>query len=98
LVLALVKPFSKAVAAQLAPERYPFVKTRDLLRHLGTDNEETLRNQIFRFRRKIQQLARKAGDPTPADDAVIESIQSHGYRLNPDTVRILALNELRSGT
>jgi hypothetical protein len=95
-LLALVKPFSQAVAAQLAPERYPFIKTRDLLRQLETDNEETLRHQVFRLRRKIEQLARKAGDPSPSDDAVIESNQWHGYRLNPDTVRILALSELRS--
>jgi hypothetical protein len=30
----------------------------------------------------------------PALDAVIENNQSHGYRLNPDTVRIVAITEL----
>jgi hypothetical protein len=35
----------------------------------------------------IAQLAQNAGAVAPALDAVIENNQSHGHRLNPDTVR-----------
>jgi hypothetical protein len=35
-------------------------------------------------------LARLKGDNAPEIDAIIETNQWHGYRLNPDRVRILA--------
>jgi hypothetical protein len=40
-------------------------------------------------------LAAHAGDPRPSIEAVIESSQWHGYRLNPSRVRIVALSDIR---
>jgi hypothetical protein len=61
---------------------------------LGKVREETLRRRVLRCRTMIAQLAQNAGAVAPALDAVIENNQSHGYRLNPDTVRIVAITEL----
>jgi hypothetical protein len=49
----------------------------------------------MRCREQIKTLAQNAGDPLPTTHAVIENLQRHGYRLNPDQVRIVALSEIR---
>jgi hypothetical protein len=58
------------------------------------NGDETLRRRIMRCRDKLAELARNAGSPPPSLDAVIENSQWHGYRLNPDRVRIVAISEL----
>ena len=65
-----------------------------LLGMLRIDSAEMLRRHVLRCRKKINRLATKAGDALPPIDAVIETSQRHGYRLNPDTVRIVAITEL----
>jgi len=76
------------------PQNYPFTKTEQLLGTLCIDSAETLRHYVLRCRNEIIRLATEAGDTPPSIDAVIESSQRHGYRLNPDTVRIVAITEL----
>jgi hypothetical protein len=78
----------------MASSNYPFTATRKLAGILGEVREETLRRRVLRCRKMIAQLAQNAGAAAPALDAVIENNQSHGYRLNPDTVRIVAVTEL----
>ena len=58
------------------------------------DTDETLRRRVLRCRNKIEELAKSAGDPPPSLDGVIENSQRHGYRLNPDRVRLVAVSEL----
>ncbi len=94
LMIALAEPFRQAKRDELAPERYPFTKTVNLLRQINCPNEETFRRRVLRCRNKITELAKKAGDPPPSFDAVIENSQRHGYRLNPNRIRIVALSEL----
>ena len=94
LLLALAKPYREATGSELAPENYPFTKTADLLRQTNCPNKETLRRRVLRCRNTIMKMATRSGDPPPSIDAVIENSQWHGYRLNPDRVRIVALNEL----
>ena len=79
---------------ELAPERYPFSSTANLLRQTNSAQEETLRRRVLRCRNSITRLAKDAGDPPPSIDAVIENSQRHGYRLNPNRIRIVALSEL----
>src|SRR5215207_6303876 len=93
-LIALAESFRKAVRAEFGPERYPFTKATTLLREVGCNDEETLRRRIHRCRTAIQDLAAKAGDPPPPIDAVIENSPWHGYRLNPDWIRIVARSEL----
>ena len=95
LIIALAGPFRRAMLDERSPERYPFTKSRELCRKTGCDNEETLRRRILRCRNRINKLAKAAGDPPPSIESVIESNQWHGYRLNPDRVRIVALTEVR---
>ncbi len=93
LLIALAEPFRQAMQGERAPEHYPFTKTSKLLRRLNC-TEETFRRRVLSCRNKIVEMATNAGDPPPSGDAVIESIQWRGYRLNPDRIRIVAISEL----
>ena len=91
LLMALATPFREARKNELAPEHYPFLKSSKLMRQLKCEENEALRRRILRARNAIKKLAKNAGDLEPPMDAVIESSQWHGYRLNPDRVRLIAL-------
>ena len=93
LLIALAEPFRKASRAELAPENYPYIKTENLRRLLGC-GDETLRRRVLRCRREIGRLAIATGETAPSIQAVIENHPWHGYRLNPDSVRIVAMTEL----
>jgi hypothetical protein len=94
LIIALAAPFREATRSELAPERYPFLDTPTLMRQINCESDEALRRRILRCRNKINQLSRAAGATNEPLDAVIESIQRHGYRLNPDRVRLVAISQL----
>jgi hypothetical protein len=81
LLIFLASFHRKAASEDVAPERYPFAPTRDVLSKLRIDNEELLRRRVFRCRKQIEKLAVDAGDPSPAIDDVIENHQWRGYRL-----------------
>ena len=98
LIIALMAPFRRAMLDGLSPERYPFTESRELCRKTGCDNEETLRRRVLRCRNHIKKLAKAAGDPPPLIESVIENIPWHGYRLNPEQVRMVALTEVRRST
>jgi 7-cyano-7-deazaguanine synthase in queuosine biosynthesis len=70
------------------------VSARLLLRETDCNDEETLRRRVLRCRNQISRIAKQAGDVPPPAYAVIENMPWHGYRLNPDGVRIVALAEL----
>jgi hypothetical protein len=97
LIIALAEPFRQATRDELAPEHYPFTETSKLLSQTRCNDGETLRRRIKRCRDTIADIAKKAGDPPPSLDAVIENSQWHGYRLNPDQIRIVAVSELSGG-
>lgn len=94
LIVALAKPFRETVREKLAGAQYPFIGTRDLMRRVGCSSGPTFRRRILRCRNIIGRLASNAGCVPPSVDAVIESNQWHGYRLNPDRVKIVPLSEL----
>ena len=94
LLIFLASFHRQATSDEVAPERYPFAQTRDVLSELDIEGDETLRRRVFRCRKQIEKLAKSAGDPSPSMDDVIENHQWHGYRLNPDVVRIVAITEL----
>jgi hypothetical protein len=93
LLMALAAPFRDAWKGELAPEKYPYLTTEELKRQLKCDSA-VLRRQVLRCRNAINRCAQKAGDPELPIDAVIESSQWHGYRLNPDRVRLIALQAI----
>jgi hypothetical protein len=94
LLISLAESFRIAMRDEIAPERYPFVKTSKLMSQTKCDAEETMRKRILRGRTRISEMASAAGYPSPSFNAVIESLQGHGYRLNPDRIRIVAVSEL----
>jgi hypothetical protein len=95
LLLALAEPFRTATREERTPEAYPFTSNVDLRKQTNCGNEETLRRRVLRCRKAITRLAEDAGAAPPLDDAVIENQPWHGYRLNPDRIRIVALLQLR---
>lgn len=98
LLILLAEPFQEALWQGLAPERYPFMPTGRLLERLRVASAETLRRRVLRCRREIERLARDAGEAPPSIDAMIETNQRHGYRLNPDRVRIIKLADIGAGS
>jgi hypothetical protein len=91
LLIALAAPFREATQKERAPEQYPFLETSKLTHQLRCD-DELLRRRVLRARNAVKKLAINAGDLEPPMNAVIESSQWHGYRLNPDRVRLVALS------
>ena len=93
LLVILAASYRDAVRNERAPKNFPFIRGKDLSRQVGVD-EEALRRRVSRCRSQIAKLASKAGDPAPSDEAVIENNPWHGYRLNPDRVRIVVISDL----
>ncbi len=76
-----------------SPVNYRYTLARVLADVLSIE-EATLRRRVSRFRQRIADLfVRHFGFPL-AQDAVIETREWKGYRLNPG-VRVLALSEIR---
>jgi hypothetical protein len=94
LLIALAKSFREAIDKELAPERFPFLKTSALKREINCDSDEVLRRRVLRCRNYIEKLAKATGETSPSLDAVIENSPWHGYRLNPDHIRLVAPSEL----
>ena len=96
LIVALAGPFEQAVNEKRAPENYPFLKWQVLGPLLNVAGDERVRKRVERCRDSIERLATAAGDRPPELSAVIENLPWHGYRLNPDGVRLIAATELRN--
>jgi 7-cyano-7-deazaguanine synthase in queuosine biosynthesis len=94
LIAVLAESYRQSQTEQLAPERYCFTPTAYLAEALGLENDESLRRTVLRCRKRLGKIAIAAGEVAPALDAVIESSQRHGYRLNPDTTRLVAMTEI----
>jgi hypothetical protein len=92
---ALAGPYREGREAELQPQNYRFMPTKELLKLLGIEEEEILRKRVQRCRREISNLAIAAGREPFDVNAVIESHNWRGYRLNPDNVQIIALSELQ---
>ena len=90
LLIALAASFRSAQKSKLALENYPYLPTQTLARQLKCESE-ILRRQVLRFRNEIKRRSAETGDPELPIDAIIESNQWHGYRLNPDRVKLIAL-------
>ena len=97
LLIALAAPFHEARQRELAPEQYPYLKTQKLKLQLDCGSDEVLRRRVRRCRNAIKKLAEEADNPELPMDAVVESSQWHGYRLNPDRVRLIAYKTLING-
>ena len=90
LLNALRASFRNAGERELRPELYPFVKTIELA-HMLSLEEGSLRKRVYRFRNEdIPDLCRAAGAPALPEDAILENLPWHGYRLNPFRVRLVS--------
>jgi DNA-binding winged helix-turn-helix (wHTH) protein len=65
----------------------------ELANLLGSDNEEAVRQTVSRIRSSLTQ---GCGAPVLPPNGLIETVRGRGYRLNPVTVSLVALGEIRS--
>lgn len=77
-----------AVGDGLAPEDHPFVPSRRLAADWNI-SEEGVRRRVLRLRNEIAALPLGAGAAAPDAQEIVESIPWQGYRLAPDTVRVV---------
>ena len=92
LLIVLAAPFREAREAEVPPEDIPYLPSQKLEHQLSCNFNDVLRRRVLRCRNAIKKLAERAGDVAPQMDAVIESSQWHGYRLNRDRVRLVILS------
>lgn len=91
---ALRPTFRSARDAELRPEKYPFLKSIDLANAFSLD-EPSMRKRVSRFRNEeVAALCVRAGRSTLPEDAIVENLPWHGYRLNPFRVRLVAMTEI----
>jgi hypothetical protein len=64
---------------------------------LGLSDEEGVRKIVSRIRRDISVGRAIFGAPAPASGELIENVHGKGYRINPWTVRVVALGEILPG-
>ncbi|MEO1686685.1 MAG: hypothetical protein AAFU61_02135, partial [Pseudomonadota bacterium] len=84
----LAKDHLQALGDAVAPENHPFVPSRRLAAEWNI-SEEGVRRRVLRLRREIEALALGAGAAAPGAQEIVESIPWQGYRLTPDTVRVV---------
>ena len=95
LLIALAEPFRRAAADELRrndillrKQVFSFISSIvRMKKHCDAVSRE--------FGENITKLAKRKGEAPPSIEAVIENLQRHGYRLNPNTVRIIARSQLR---
>ena len=97
LVIALSEQYLQAAQDEIGLERDLFIKSANLAHKIKCNSEETLRRRILRCRKSISKLAVACGGHPLSVDSVIENSQWHGYRLNPDRVRVIQVSELSGG-
>lgn len=92
LLNVLAENFLACAGAGLENECHHLISARDLADRFEV-NEETIRRRVNRARRQFATLIEAAGATAPPEDAIIENIPWRGYRLNPDTTRVLVTDQ-----
>lgn len=72
----------------LAPPDYPMLDAATLATRLGLEGDEAVRQRISRSRTHLGQKFASAGLAAQEGKGLIENLPWHGYRLNPDRVRV----------
>jgi 7-cyano-7-deazaguanine synthase in queuosine biosynthesis len=78
----LIEPYLRDRQALRSIDKYRFTRSASLARALEKE-EESLRRQISRFRRRVSTLFQERCGLTLSADSVIETRNWKGYRLNP---------------
>ena len=92
LLAPLARRYRDETLAGRAPENHTYVTTREMVKLLPLD-ENTLRRRVLRFRKRVAKGFEKRFGITLASDAIIQSQEWRGYRLNPN-VRLLHPDEI----
>jgi hypothetical protein len=87
IIIDMAKGHLKALSQGLPPEDHPLLTARQLA-DLWSIGEPGVRRRFNRLRETLVELAVSHGMAPPDEDAVVENIPWHGYRLNPDRVLV----------
>ena len=87
----LARSFLDAAGQGRSPEEYPVAHALDLA-DAWDILEPAVRRRVLKVRQRVRHLASEAGIEPPEDDAIVENVPGRGYRLNPDSVKVLMAN------
>jgi hypothetical protein len=95
IMCVLVELFRQDTSEQLAPKNFRTAKAAELADKTSSPDEEATRQAISRLRKKLSKEHQELYGSSLSQDAVIESVQGKGYRINP-AVRIVSPDQIRS--
>jgi hypothetical protein len=97
LIAALIEVYCKDRDQGRRPENYRTMSASELADRIEPSDEEGVRKTIARIRADLAEGCVALGRPTLAPNQLIQTIHGKGYRINPTTVRVVALGEIRRG-
>jgi hypothetical protein len=96
LMAALIELHCEDRAAGRKPNNYRTIKASELADRLALSDEEGVRQTVSRIRRDLAEGCVAFSRPPFASNQLIENVREKGYRINPMTVRVVALGEILS--
>ena len=90
----LVQLYRQDREAERAPEHFRTILAADLAEAAGSEGDTSGRKTISRIREKISREYQILYGSELGLDAIIETVQGKGYRLNP-AVRIVTPDQIR---
>ena len=97
IISVLLKLFREDREAELDPANYRTLSAAELAAEIGEGGDQNGRKAISRLRHKIDREHLELYGSAPGLEAVIETVQGKGYRLNP-SIRIVSPGQIRRGT
>jgi hypothetical protein len=79
------------------PENYQTMSASELADRTALSDEDGVRQTIARIRVDLAEGCVVFGRPALTPNQLIQNIRGKGYRINPKTVRVVALGEIRRG-
>jgi DNA-binding response OmpR family regulator len=97
IISVLLKLFREDREAELDPANYRTLSAAELVAEIGEGGDQNGRKAISRLRRKIDREHLELYGSALGLEAVIETVQGKGYRLNP-SIRIVSPSQIWRGT
>ncbi len=88
LLTELAKAFLEGAGQGLQPLDFPLIRAADLAKLLTLENEEAVRRRILNARKVLDGRFAASGLALVTGLELIENVPWHGYRLNPELVKV----------
>ena len=97
LMVALIELYCQDREEGRKPETYRTKMASELADLLDLSDVEAVRKTVSRIREDITAGRTTFGAPARASGGLVENVHGKGYRINPRTVRVVALSEIQTG-